>query len=152
MSRIRKGISAGRNEMETAGERHETRLLIVDDSAALRHELRSALELLGYSDMLTVTDAEQALGVLREAPGVGGIIAGTRIPGLGGLGLIRELRASANWQKLPVLVMVESGDESTIALASTLGASGYIEKPIRPEILRKKLLFILAPRLTEAIS
>ena len=138
--------------MTPAEERHETKLLVVDDSAAVRHELRDLLERSGYSGVLTVTDAERALDVLREMPSIGGIITGTKIPGLGGLGLLRELRASDAWRRLPVLVVIEPGDEATITLASTLGASGYIEKPIRPEILRKKLLFILAPRLTEAIG
>lgn len=138
--------------MNGTKEQHLTKVLVVDDSAALRHEVRDLLEQFGYSGVLTVTDAERALEVLREVRDVGGVITGTRIPGLGGLGLLRELRADERWQKLPTLVMVESGDDATITLASTLGASGYIEKPIRAEILRKKLLFILAPRLTEAIS
>lgn len=138
--------------MTPVEERHETKLVIVDDSAATRHELRDLLERSGYSGVLTVTDAEHALELLRGTPGIGGVITGTKIPGLGGLGLLRELRASDTWRRLPILVMIEPGDEATITLASTLGASGYIEKPIRPEILRKKLLFILAPRLNETVS
>jgi DNA-binding response OmpR family regulator len=138
--------------MNGTKERHLTRVLIVDDSAALRHEVRDLLEGIGYESVLTVTDAERALEVLRATPDVGGVITGTKIPGIGGLGLVRELRANDLWQRLPVLVMIEPGDEAAITLASTLGASGYIEKPIRIEILRKKLLFILAPRLTEMVG
>ncbi len=138
--------------MTSSEERHATKLIVVDDSAALRHEMRDHLERLGYSGVLAVTDAERALQLLSVTPGIGGIITGTKIPGLGGLGLLREIRATDSGQRLPVLVMIEPGDEATIALASTLGASGYIEKPIRPEILRKKLLFILAPRLTEVVG
>lgn len=138
--------------MTSSEERHTTKLIVVDDSAALRHEMRDHLERLGYSGVLAVTDAERALQLLSVTPGIGGIITGTKIPGLGGLGLLREIRATDSGQRLPVLVMIEPGDEATIALASTLGASGYIEKPIRPEILRKKLLFILAPRLTEVVG
>ncbi len=138
--------------MTSSEERHTTKLLVVDDSTAVRHELRDHLERLGYSGVLTVTDAEHALELLRATPDIGGIVSGTKIPGLGGLGLLRELRESEAWRRIPMLVMIEPGDEATITLASTLGASGYIEKPLRPEILRKKLLFILAPRLTEAIG
>ena len=138
--------------MNGTKEQHLTKVLVVDDSASLRHELRDLLERSGYSGVLTVTDAERALDVLREMPSIGGIITGTKIPGLGGLGLLRELRVSDTWRRLPMLVMIEPGDEATITLASTLGASGYIEKPIRPEILRKKLFFILAPRVTEVIG
>lgn len=124
----------------------KVKFLVVDDSPLIRHEVRDFLAGLGYTNVLTVVDGENALAVLREVSGVGCVITGTKMPNLGGLGLLEAIRKNESWQRLPVLVMIEAGDEATITLAATLGASGYIKKPLRQEVIQDKLAFILAPR------
>lgn len=124
--------------------------LVADDSPTVRRQVREMLERRANSKVLTVTDGEHALDLLRETPEVGCVIMGTKMPNLGGLGLLEAIRKSEQWRRLPTLVMIETGDEATITLAATLGTSGYIMKPLLERVLGEKLAFILAPRPTEA--
>jgi CheY-like chemotaxis protein len=129
----------------------KVKFLVVDDSPIIQREVCEFLEGLGHASVLTVNDGENAIAVLRETPDVGCIITGTKMPNLGGLGLLETVRKNDDWQRLPVLVMIEANDEATITLAATLGASGYIKKPLRQEVIRDKLAFILAPRPVDVV-
>lgn len=127
------------------------KFLVVDDSPIIRRQVREMLERRENATVLTVMDGEHALEMLRETPDVGCVIMGTKMPNLGGLGLLEAIRRHERWQRLPTLVMIESGDEATITLAATLGTSGYIMKPLLERVLGEKLAFILAPRPVDVV-
>lgn len=120
--------------------------LVADDSPIVRRQVREMLERRDNASVLAVTDGEHALEVLRETANIDCVIMGTKMPNLGGLGLLEAIRADDQWRRLPTLVMVEEGDVATITLAATLGSSGYIMKPLVERVLGEKLAFILAPR------
>ena len=66
------------------------RILLVDDDRLVRASLVSGLASLGHS-VLDADSGEQALAILEEAS-VDVVISDIEMPGIGGLGLMRELR------------------------------------------------------------
>lgn len=105
------------------------RVLIVDDSAAIRRLLRSLLETApGYSVVGTAANGRAALDQIAAlAPDV--ITLDIEMPILDGIGCLKELRT--RWPNLPVIMLstlTERGGASTLdALAA--GASDYLTKP-----------------------
>lgn len=130
------------------------RFLVVTDNAPDRHLIRGFLENgCGQAEVLTVTDGQRALEILQAVGGIGCIITGTKMSDSpGGLGLIELIRRSEAWQKLPILVIVEPGDEATKKLAASLGAPVSIEKPFDIVEFRRAVAELIAPRITDVVE
>ena len=109
------------------------RILIADDSAAIRDVLREALVDEGYD----VSEAASGDDVLAEfnsngAPKPDLVLMDIRMPGKDGIEVLRALRASRE-AELPIIVMTAFGSASTAIEAMKLGAFDYIAKPFELE-------------------
>jgi two-component system, NtrC family, response regulator AtoC len=117
----------------TRGESVPYRILIADDSDAIRDVLREALVDEGYD----VAEAASGDEVLAEFNGNGGpkpdlVLMDIRMPGKDGLEVLRTLRLSRD-AELPIIVMTAFGSASTAIEAMKLGAFDYIAKPFELE-------------------
>ena len=104
------------------------RLLIVDDDAALRALLRTTFEVVDVE----VEEAGSAEGAL-EAIGRGhpdAIVLDVRLPGMSGVELCRRLKADEATEKIAVVILSGSMDDS--APARELGADAFLRKPFSP--------------------
>lgn len=109
------------------------RILIADDSAAIREVLREALTDEGY-EVSEVESGDEVLAVFNggEAPAPDLALMDIRMPGKDGLEVLRSLRASRD-AELPVIVMTGFGSASVAIEAMKLGAFDYIAKPFELE-------------------
>jgi two-component system response regulator AtoC len=105
------------------------RILIADDSAAIRDVLREALLDDGY-DVAEAASGDEVLAVFHDGEGPKPDLAlmDIRMPGKDGLEVLRTLRASGD-SELPIIVMTAFGSASTAIEAMKLGAFDYIAKP-----------------------
>ena len=104
------------------------RLLIVDDDAAFRALLRTTFEVVDVE----VEEAGSAEGAL-EAIGRGhpdAIVLDVRLPGMSGVELCRRLKADEATEKIAVVILSGSMDDS--APARELGADAFLRKPFSP--------------------
>ena len=109
------------------------RILIADDTAAIREILREALVDEGYD----ISEAVSGEEVLEQMRGNGVAVPDLalmdiRMPGKDGLEVLRTLR-SAQEDELPIIVMTAFGSASTAIEAMKLGAFDYIAKPFELE-------------------
>jgi two-component system, NtrC family, response regulator AtoC len=109
------------------------RILIADDSSAIRNVLREALTDEGYD----IAEAASGEEVLAEFGANGDtkpdlVLMDIRMPGKDGLEVLRALRASRD-DELPIIVMTAFGSASTAIEAMKLGAFDYIAKPFELE-------------------
>jgi EAL domain-containing protein (putative c-di-GMP-specific phosphodiesterase class I) len=103
-----------------------SRILLVDDEAALRRAIGKVLELGGYS-VVTAANGDDAIALL-QASAFDAIVSDIRMPGMDGLALLRAIRT----QDLDVPVIFLTGSpalESAVA-ALEYGAFQYLTKPI----------------------
>ncbi|MGC5628094.1 response regulator [Georgenia sp. Z1344] len=102
------------------------RLLLVDDHPVVRDGLRAQLD--AETDLAVVAvaaSAEEALAVLGcEAVDV--VVTDLRMPGRGGVELVREVRAHHPSVEILVLTTYDTDDDVASALAA--GATGYLLK------------------------
>ncbi len=102
-----------------------SRLLIVEDDAALRRGLHDAFVSEGH-EVVTAANGTEAARVVFERH-FDAVVLDLMLPGRGGLEILRDLRA--NGLQLPVLILTARGDESDRVLGLDLGADDYVTKP-----------------------
>jgi two-component system nitrogen regulation response regulator NtrX len=103
----------------------KSRILIIDDEAAIRDSLKMTLEYEGYEVIGAATGQEGIVLVEREAPDL--VLLDVKMPGMDGLEVLDRLR-SLN-ETLPVVVVSGHGTISTAVEATKKGAFDFIEKP-----------------------
>jgi len=92
--------------------------------------------------VLTCGDAPRALEILKGEE-VSLLVTDMKMPGMSGLGLLREIRKAA--PELPVIIMTAYGTVESAVQAMKEGAADYILKPIKMdemEILIEKTLAV----------
>lgn len=106
-------------------------ILVTDDEPALLKSVRERLELEGYN-VLTAQSAEQALETLKRfSPDL--LVVDLRLPGMSGLDLCREVRASDGPSRLaPILFLTTDRSEVNKVLGLELGGDDYMTKPFSP--------------------
>lgn len=109
-----------------------SRVLVVDDEAAIRDLLAKTLALAEY-EVDVAPDGRAALERLRTLP-YDLLITDLKMPGIDGLAVIREARRYR--PDLPVIIITGFSTEASAIEAINLGVSGYLTKPFRvPKVL-----------------
>ncbi|MFJ3466744.1 sigma-54-dependent transcriptional regulator [Pseudomonas sp. NPDC090201] len=117
-------------------------VIVVDDEAPIREAVQQWLSLSGFEVQL-FSRAEDCLQQLPEHfPGV--ILSDVRMPGMGGLELLGQLRARD--ADLPVILLTGHGDVPMAVDAMRDGAYDFLEKPFTPQTLLDSLRRALEKR------
>ena len=114
------------------------RILVVDDSSAMRAYVRAALEEdAGFS--VEVEDATSGFEALRILPRerFDLVIVDINMPNINGLELISFMRKSDVHRTTPVIIVSTEGAQRDRERGMALGANAYLTKPFEPEELRK---------------
>jgi two-component system nitrogen regulation response regulator NtrX len=106
-----------------------TRVLVVDDEAAIRDSLKMTLEYEGYEFIGAATGQEGLALAEREAPDL--VLLDVKMPGMDGIEVLDRLRAMS--ESLPVIVVSGHGTIGTAVEATKKGAFDFIEKPFASE-------------------
>ena len=109
------------------------KILVVDDSDAIRDQIARALQGAGF-DVLQARDGLEGLSQAETAE-LSMILLDVNMPGLSGLDLLERLNAAGKTEKIPVLMLTTEAHESMVVRAKNGGAKGWIIKPVRPEVL-----------------
>lgn len=117
------------------------RILIVDDDEGVRSFLAEALDT-GSHQITEAASGEEALRCLR-AQRFHLLITDLRMPGQGGLDLLRQARAG--WPEMETMVLTAFSSSQAAAEAVKLGASDLLHKPLpSPEALRRRVSVTLS--------
>jgi HD-like signal output (HDOD) protein/CheY-like chemotaxis protein len=101
-------------------------VLVVDDQALVREPIAALLRSKGYRTA-EAGDAETALASLKARP-ADLVLLDLEMPGMGGLGFLRALRAGAATAGTRVLLLSAVRDRETVAEVARLGIDGYLLK------------------------
>jgi DNA-binding NtrC family response regulator len=102
-----------------------SRILVVDDVAAMAEQYAYDLERIGAHEVVTATNGAAALTLL-EAGGTDCVILDLEMPGMDGFEVLRTLRHRGD--ETPVIVYTGTGDFDRCIAAVRLGAAGFIDK------------------------
>ena len=100
--------------------------LIIEDEQSLARNIRDYLEVEGF-DARVCSDGESGLQLLDEFhPDL--VVLDLKLPGMGGLDVLRQLKARAG--NIKVIMLTAHGSVQTAVEAVKLGAYEYLAKPV----------------------
>jgi two-component system chemotaxis response regulator CheY len=117
------------------------RVLIVDDSNAMRKVLALALRKAGatLAEVWEAGNGQEALDLLAEkTPDL--ILCDINMPVMDGLEFVHRLHAQRSAGTAPIVMVTTEGSESKVVEAVSHGARGYIRKPFTQEQFRDCVL------------
>lgn len=120
------------------------KVMIVDDSVAMRRVIKKIITLSGYEIDLCI-EAENGLEALEQLKDnrVDLIITGVNMPRMNGLALLRVLSQDLFNHNIPTIIVSTDASGEQITESVNMGARGFIKKPFCPEEIRKVLHDVL---------
>src|SRR5262245_57471756 len=103
----------------------KSRILVIDDEAAIRDSLRMTLEYAGYEFIGAATGQEGLALAEREAPDI--VLLDIKMPGMDGMEVLSRLRQMS--ETTPVVMISGHGTTSTAVEAIKRGAADFLDKP-----------------------
>lgn len=125
-------------------------ILIVDDSSDSRLLVKSHLTAAGYIGLVMAASAREAFhllgmdGVTDVDPVIGLILMDITMPGLDGVEACRRIKATAQLQDIPIIMVTGHHDNENLKLAFAAGANDYITKPLNKVELLARVRSALA--------
>ena len=106
-------------------------VLVIDDDAVVGRSFDRVLSDKGY-EVSTALSGEEALETLENSE-FDVVFTDIKMPGMDGLEVTERIKARCPWT--PVVVITGYGTEDNEVKASVLGASGFVRKPLTPEMI-----------------
>ncbi len=110
------------------------KVLIVDDSAPLRHQVISSLSKGGFR-VLEAADGFAGLKLIQENPDLSLIISDLNMPKMSGIDLLVALKNDEKLASIPMIMLTTEGSVELIEKARGIGAKAWIMKPFKPDML-----------------
>jgi two-component system response regulator len=112
-------------------------LLVEDNSADVTLTLRAFRKSNIANEVVVVRDGAEALAYLlpdddaeaAEQPTL--ILLDLQLPKVGGLEVLRRIRAAERTRLIPVVILTTSEEQEDILASYTNGANAYVRKPVR---------------------
>lgn len=128
---------------KSAEPRH--RLLIVDDDESTRLLLARLLTKDMKVEAQLAGTCEQALRLAKNFA-YDAILLDLQMPGIGGFGVLKEIRAGSANMATPVMIVSVYDDIETNDRCIAAGANGYLVKPVERRALAYAVKALLAAR------
>ena len=117
-------------------------ILVVDDSLTMTMSVKSNLQMGGFL-VQTAPDGVQALAKLKGGLKPDLIITDINMPNMGGLELIKQIKAMSGFRFIPILTLTTESDSTKRDEGKRMGATGWLVKPISGQDLLKVVKQVL---------
>jgi CheY-like chemotaxis protein len=107
------------------------KVLIVDDDPVVAKSFDRVLSGKGYA-VITASSGQEALNKL-ETEDYDVVFTDIKMPGMSGLEMAEQVKQRRPW--LPVVIVTGYGSPANEARAEAAGVSGFLRKPVSPEML-----------------
>ena len=111
-------------------------VLVIDDDAVVGRSFDRVLSQKGY-DVSTALSGEEAMKDIENTD-YDVVFTDIKMPGMDGIEVAERIKAQCPWT--PVVVITGYGTEENEARASVLGVSGFVRKPLTPEMIESVTL------------
>lgn len=107
--------------------------MAADDSASMRQMVSFTLKQEGY-EVIEAVDGSDALSKLNTKP-IDMLITDLNMPNVDGFELIKQVRANPKCKFIPIIMLTTESQGDKKQKGKSLGATGWIVKPFKPEQL-----------------
>jgi two-component system, chemotaxis family, chemotaxis protein CheY len=112
----------------------DKKILVVDDSATVRQQVRAALVDTGF-EIVEAADGIEGLDTIEGRSDLAAVVCDVNMPRLGGLQMLEMLNAKGKVPALPVVMLTTEGQPALMQQAKAAGARGWLVKPFKPSTL-----------------
>jgi len=114
-------------------------LLVEDNPSDVGLTQRALAKSHVANELVVAEDGQEALDYLFGAGAYAGrevtelptlVLLDLKLPRVGGLEVLRQIRADQRTRRLPVVILTTSKEEQDVAQSYDLGANSYIRKPV----------------------
>lgn len=119
------------------------KILVIDDHVLIREALRGVLKELSHDAVLfDASSCSQAMQIVSEHADIGLILLDLNLPDRDGFDVLAELREQ--YPTISVVVLSALQDRAVVLKALDWGASGYIPKSAKREVMISALKLVFA--------
>ena len=120
-----------------------TVIVHADDEPDIRLVIQAALAPLGI-DVVSAANGEEGLRlVVKEKPDL--VLLDILMPGMDGFAVCAALREHPQHKETPIVMLTALSQVKDIERSATVGATGYMIKPVDVSRLRHKIIELLGP-------
>lgn len=117
-------------------------ILITDDSATVRQQLRGFLEEKGFA-VVEADNGARGLEIAQDSA-LDLIIVDVNMPVMNGIEMIKKVRELEAHKKTPIFVLTTDAAGSAARKGKEAGANAWIVKPFKPDVLLKGIQKVVA--------
>ena len=111
----------------------KTRILIADDEALIRQDIKEILTEVGYEVVAEAKDGYHALELAKVTlPDL--MIMDIKMPNINGLEAAEEIQIALN-KRIPTVILTAYNQPELIQKAGDVGAFAFLTKPVKPQDL-----------------
>ncbi|HTX74132.1 MAG TPA: response regulator [Rectinemataceae bacterium] len=110
------------------------KILVVDDSSAIRQSISFILNQEGY-ETIEASDGLEAITKLGAEGSLDLIITDVNMPNMDGISFIRKAREMPKFKFTPIIVLTTESQGSKMNEGKEAGATGWIVKPFNADKL-----------------
>jgi len=110
------------------------KVLIVDDSATVRQQVRAALAIAEF-DVVEASDGTEGAETINRLSDLDAVICDVNMPRMNGLEMLEAVKKDPRNNLLPIVMLTTEGQHQLVQRAKAAGAKGWIVKPFKPELL-----------------
>lgn len=125
------------------GPKKTPRVLIIEDVESVRLLESEILNTIGFDQIDTAVNGEVGInkleGTINTSDEFGLVLCDWEMPKMSGMDVLQKVRNHKDLWHIPFFFVTGRIQEKDMIEAMTEGATGYIQKPIRPDILEASL-------------
>lgn len=110
------------------------KILIVDDAKTIRQQVNFTLSKGGF-EVIEAVDGLDGIEKLKQNKDIKAIISDINMPNMDGLEMVAAINGNNTLPHPPILILTTEGATEMVQQAKKAGASGWIIKPFKPEVL-----------------
>ena len=120
------------------------KILIVDDSQLIHSMYRLVLNRYKNCKIVDAMNGLEALDVLSRENDFNIMLLDINMPVMNGLQFMEKIKNENIYRHIPIIVISTEGKEEDTLRALQLGATGYVVKPFKPNMLYEMIEKILS--------
>jgi len=120
----------------------EMKILIVDDSRAMRRIVKKFLNNHDFNTLLEADHGKKALEILQN-DSIDLIVSDLNMPVMDGLELLEILKANDRTKNIPFIMLTVEAIQKTMNKAIALNVDSYIVKPVSENLFIDEMLRVL---------
>lgn len=109
-------------------------ILVVEDDTGTAAVIDAVLQKSGYATRLAA-DLSEIKRALSTKPAPHLVLLDVMLPDANGFAVLERLRRHPDYSRTPVVMLTSLSEQSDVAKGLALGATGYMSKPARPQVL-----------------